>query len=839
MGAFYSQRVRARTLGFLLIGIAAVALLIVALPHSPMVREEATLIFAPLVLVAGLGIVAGAARIGDTGLRVAVVAAIVLVALANYFLGPAALVPVTFTWLALYVFAFFRRLEAMAYMVAIGISFAVVLTEQQVTSPLVRWILGIGTPLVAGLLLSMVVRLAMSRTAVLQDSERQTRAIIESAPNAFFTVDGEGVIMEWNREAERMFGIEASEAVGSRTLDVVILPGDREGHLQRLAGAFQGSPDDPPLRSERDLMRKGGQSFFAEVTLSLVEVEEQRSLLVFVRDLSDRQEREREREQLYREQAARQEAEHMAAMVHGLQMLLDAALAHGRLEQILEVLVPRLCEVLQAESASIFLTDEETGQLVLRASTGGLPEEPMVAEAHHFSAQVAASRSGLLVHDPPPENLVDPAQHGVSSLLAVPLTAGDEVTGVIQVGVPPPRRFDDDNLLMLGLAADRVALAIDHSLVFEREHRIAETLQRSLLPERLPVLPGLEVAARYIPAASEAEVGGDWYDVIPIDSSRVGLVMGDIAGKGLAAAAMVGRLRSAMRAYALEGREPADVVGSLNQLVWSEVEDSEMATLVYVVVDPAEGTYTWVNAGHPPPLILAADGTTSFLEGPRSVPLGVMPFPTFEEGTAPVPEGSTLLLYTDGLVERPGELLDDGFDRLAVAARGADKGADKACDQVLAALVPTGAMADDVALLALHAPQLSERFTLELPPEPRQLSSMRALLRRWLMHADASEEDIASVLASVGEAAANAIEHAGLGSRQHFTLAGLIEDGYVELTIADPGHWRENAREERGRGVPLMRELMDDVDVSHSDQGTTVTLRRRLRVASDSASTPL
>ena len=141
------------------------------------------------------------------------------------------------------------------------------------------------------------------------------------------------------------------------------------------------------------------------------------------------------------------------------------------------------------------------------------------------------------------------------------------------------------------------------------------------------------MAARYIPAASESEVGGDWYDVIPIDSSRVGLVMGDVAGKGLAAASMVGRLRSAMRAYALEGREPADVIGSLNQLVWSEVEDSEMATLVYVVVDPVANRITWVNAGHPPPLILVGDGSTSFLEGPRSVPLGVMPFPSYEEGS--------------------------------------------------------------------------------------------------------------------------------------------------------------------------------------------------------------
>ena len=145
--------------------------------------------------------------------------------------------------------------------------------------------------------------------------------------------------------------------------------------------------------------------------------------------------------------------------------------------------------------------------------------------------------------------------------------------------------------------------------------------------------------------------------------------------------------------------------------------------------------------------MLAADGSTSFLEGPRSVPLGVMPFPSYEEGTAPLPEGGTLLLYTDGLVERPGELLDDGFARLAVAADGADVSAERACDHVLERLVPTGAMADDVALLALHAPQLSERFQLELPPEPRQLSSMRAMLRRWLAHVGAAEEDVAEILA--------------------------------------------------------------------------------------------
>ena len=556
MGAFYSQRVKARTLGFLIAGVAGVSLLILLLPHADSLRERDTEIFIPIALAIGFGLVLGAGQVGETALRLGVVVGIATVGVANYVLGPAALVPVMYTWMALYVFAFFRRIEAGGYMVLLGVTFALVISEQEVTSPVVRWLLGIGTPLVAGLLLSMVVRLAMDRTEVLQESEEQVRSIIDAAPNAFFTVDENGVIGEWNREAERLFGIPVAEAVGRRAADVIILPEDRDGHEERLVHAFQQRADDPPLRGERKLMRQGGEGVDVEVTMSIVMVDERRALLVFVRDLSHRAEREREREQLYREQAAREEAEHMAAMVHGLQMLLDAALAHGRLEQILELLVPRLCEVLSAEAATIFLTEEGTGELVLRASSGGLHDDRVVAHDRHIAARVADSRSPLLVNNPPDDDLAAPAMRGMASVISVPLTAGEDVTGVIQVGVPAPRTFDDDNLLMLGLAADRVALAIDHSLVFEREHRIAETLQRSLLPERLPVIPGLEVAARYIPAASESEVGGDWYDVIPIDAARAGLVMGDVAGKGPAAASMVGRLRSARAPTRWRGAGP-------------------------------------------------------------------------------------------------------------------------------------------------------------------------------------------------------------------------------------------------------------------------------------------
>ena len=302
--------------------------------------------------------------------------------------------------------------------------------------------------------------------------------------------------------------------------------------------------------------------------------------------------------------------------------------------------------------------------------------------------------------------------------------------------------------------------------------------------------------------------------------------MGDVAGKGLAAASMVGRLRSAMRAYALEGHDPSTVVERLNQLVFSELEDSQMTTLVYVVIDQAEATLSWVNAGHLPPLIVEEEGPR-FLEGPRSVPLGVMPFVRYEAGSAPLAGGATVLLYTDGLVERPGELLDEGLARLAAAVAQPTDGPERLLNHVLAQLVPAGAASDDVALLALHSPPVAERLALTLPPVPAELASMRALLRRWLSRAPGSDEDVAEILTATGEAAANAIEH-GAGD-EPFEVVGVLEDGEVQITVSDRGAWREKSPDRGGgRGIVLMRALMDEVEVDPGAEGTTVRMRRRL-----------
>jgi anti-sigma regulatory factor (Ser/Thr protein kinase) len=336
------------------------------------------------------------------------------------------------------------------------------------------------------------------------------------------------------------------------------------------------------------------------------------------------------------------------------------------------------------------------------------------------------------------------------------------------------------------------------------------------------------VAARYLPAAAEAEVGGDLYDVIPLPGGGVGLVMGDVAGKGLAAASMVGQLRSALRAYALEGHPPARVVDQLNRLFWTELGESQMATLLFVVLDPADGSVRWVNAGHLPPLILSIGEPPRFLEGGRSVPLGVMPFPSFDEMSFRLEPGATLVLYTDGLVERPGANIDDGLAQLPRILAEGSVSPSELCDRLLGELVPEGGATDDVAVLALRNVPMADRFSAEFPPQPEALSSMRSLLRRWLRHADGSDQEIAEITTACGEAATNAIEHAGAGGRVAFEVLGRLQGREVDITVRDYGAWRSPRDDDQGRGLSLMQALMDSVEVTPTHEGTSVRLRRTL-----------
>jgi PAS domain S-box-containing protein len=362
----------------------------------------------------------------------------------------------------------------------------------------------------------------------------------------------------------------------------------------------------------------------------------------------------------------------------------------------------------------------------------------------------------------------------------------------------------------------------------EREHRIAETLQRSLLPELLPEIPGVTLAARYVPATREAEVGGDWYDVVPLPDGRLGVAIGDVAGHGLRAASTMGQLRMALRAYAIESESPGEVIARMQQLVRA-LGVPDMATVVYLVFDPDSGLVVFSNAGHPPPLLITQAGEASFLEEGLAPPLGTMPHAEHLEATSRLVPGSTLLLFTDGLIERRGASLREGLERLRKATAGGASDLEELCDRLLASLVEED-VEDDIALLALQPVLLAGRpLHLRLPAEPRSLAPLRHTLRRWLREVHAGRQESYEILVACGEACANAIQHPFAARQDVLEIDLVLRDQDVELVVRDTGSWRSSSSGGGGHGLPLIRQLMDSVQIQSGPDGTEVRMRRRLR----------
>ena len=399
---------------------------------------------------------------------------------------------------------------------------------------------------------------------------------------------------------------------------------------------------------------------------------------------------------------------------------------------------------------------------------------------------------------------------------------------VLDHGVP---RYDGERFVgYVGVATDihdRKGMEEELRRVYEVEHNIAETLQRSLLPQELPRIDGLQLAARYLPAGEGTGVGGDWYDVLELGDGRVALIVGDVVGHGTRAAAVMGQLRNAFRAYALIDGSPQETVARLNRLVLASSEDV-MATALFMVLDRDTGEVAWTSAGHPPPLVLA-DGRASFLEAPSSVPIGATERPAFRLAHGQVPGGATILLYTDGLVERRGQPLDGLLKELGATAEGARGELELMCDDVLRESFSGVDPADDVALLAVRLqPVQAGVLRMTLPAEPDSLVSLRRRLERFLAPAVDDEVELYEIILTVSEAACNTIEHAYGPGDASFDVEARIEDGELHASVRDFGSWRPRRDQTHGRGLKIVDGRMDSVEVERGEAGTTVRLRRRL-----------
>ena len=388
------------------------------------------------------------------------------------------------------------------------------------------------------------------------------------------------------------------------------------------------------------------------------------------------------------------------------------------------------------------------------------------------------------------------------------------------------RLFLDDAgspVRMVGVVQD-----VTERVEYDRQHRIAETLQRALLPQDLPSVEGLAFAARYLPAEVGFKAGGDWYDVIPLANGDVGLVIGDVAGHGLEAASVMGQLRMAVRAYALEGHRPADIVAHADAVL-RIVAPQELATIVYAEVDPASGRVGLVSAGHPPPIVIGADGAR-YLEPPRQPPIGVTRTSTYGELVVELDPGTTIVLYTDGLIDRRDIALDEGMEQLLTAA-GSDRGrpVEAVCRELIKALVPNEAT-DDIALLAMERlPVRADLFRFTMPAEPAELARMRRALAAWLRGVGVGPAEVNDLVLASAEACSNAIRHAYGPSAGTVEVEAYRDDGAIELVVRDFGRWRQRRGPGGGRGLALIEALTPSMHIERGESGTVVTMRRTIR----------
>ncbi|HEY4457160.1 MAG TPA: SpoIIE family protein phosphatase [Pseudonocardiaceae bacterium] len=395
--------------------------------------------------------------------------------------------------------------------------------------------------------------------------------------------------------------------------------------------------------------------------------------------------------------------EDAADRLRDMAAITDTALARLDTDAMTQETLTRVRELLGADTATVLVHDPSSEHLIATASAGIEQEVRQgirIPYGHGFAGTVAANQKPMIVDHVDATTVLNPLlwEAGLHTLLGVPMVAAGQVVGVLHVGSRAQRTFTEHDISLLQLAADRLALATQAQLS-RAEHAAANALQRSLLPSRLPNVPGFEFAARYVPSATSG-VGGDWYDVFQLDDNRIGIVIGDVSGHGLASAVVMGRLRSALRAYALDNDSPGVVLDKLDRKA-HHFEAGVMATVAYGVIDLDQNRLRFCLAGHLPPVLAVPGKASVFVDGPPDPPIG-FDLRTRQRRchTVDLPPGSSICFYTDGLIERRGRPLDLGMQallRLVSANRS-----EATCATLMARFVGTASLPDDVAVLIAH-----------------------------------------------------------------------------------------------------------------------------------------
>jgi serine phosphatase RsbU (regulator of sigma subunit)/anti-sigma regulatory factor (Ser/Thr protein kinase) len=526
----------------------------------------------------------------------------------------------------------------------------------------------------------------------------------------------------------------------------------------------------------------------------------------------------------------RERSEQLQAMTASLSNALTRT-------DVANVLVDATVEAVSADGAAL-VTFVEERRLVSTLASRGYEDDP--APWLEVSIDTSAPATQALKRRVPafygsvedlqsefPNAADEIAASGHSSFLFVPLVAGRRANALLVVSWEEQFSLQPEERRFVESLAGQAAQALDRATSFETEQTIAETLQRSVLPVSLPHVEGIQLAARYLPGTAELDVGGDWFDAIPIADGRLGLVVGDVVGKGVHAAATMAQLRNALRAFSLDRMKPSSTMARLNRLA-KEVVDTAFATIVYVVIDPVAQVCRFTSAGHPPPLAAFPDGRVEFLEGGRGLPLGVGPDTSYSQAVVELPAGTALLLYTDGLVERRDRPIDEGLEALRRAAAEGSKDPEQLVEHVLERMIGDDERGDDIAMLAVRILVVAPRpLHLRVPSDVGSLDLVRDALRTWLSGTALSRADAHDVVLATWEACANAIEHATDEDGALVEVRAELAGSGVRIAVEDTGRWTPpTERDGRGLGLQLMRSTMSSVEITPSEAGTRVIFEK-------------
>ncbi|MDX2530941.1 MULTISPECIES: SpoIIE family protein phosphatase [Streptomyces] len=633
-----------------------------------------------------------------------------------------------------------------------------------------------------GLLVSAAVRDVSERKA----AEEKFRGLLEAAPDAMVIVDDAGTIKLVNAQTETLFGYRREELLGHPI--ELLIPHRFHAHHTRHRARYATNQQVRPMGAGLELhgLRRDGSEFPVEISLSPLETADGLLVSAAVRDVSERK-------------AAEARINELAALVESSQDAILAKTLDGRItywNAAAQRLYGYTSEEAMGQHVSILAPPDRKDEITLLVER--LREGEKI---EHFETLRLTSTGGMLDVDVTLWPTRDP---------------GGSVIGACAI---------------VRDVSDRKRAEAELTVLYQQQKHIALTLQRSLMGTP-PAIPGLAAASRYLPATQGAGVGGDWFDLIPLGAGRVGVLIGDVMGRGLEAASVMGQLRSAAHALAKTGMQPRQLMQALDAVVADLDVPDQLVTCCYLVIAPDAGSVTTCSAGHLPTLVASPGDHVRRLSAPVNAPLGVGDI-LYQQSSAVVPPGATLVLYTDGMVETPGSDIECQIDKLTKALGDAftsGAGLETAADHVLATLLPDAeGHDDDVTLLLAQLPAAPlATATAELPATASAVSEGRSFLVEAFTSWDcAHRADDARLL--VSEVLTNAVQHAEGPLLLHLrrTVTELaVEVNDLSPHLPQPRLAAED--EESGRGLILVDALADSWGVRPTDQGKTTWFTLRL-----------